>query len=198
MIKAPYLPAEKLRFVAQQFLADYNPGGMIPVPIESIVEKDFGIDIVPTPGLEKAFNIDTYPTNDLTEFHVDEYVYKRQPRRYRFSLAHEIAHVLIHKDVFANLQFSSIAEWKEVVCSIPEDQYSWIEWQAYTLGGLILVPEGPLRGHFERSRAAAEAAGVACDDLSEESRRIIESHIATAFDVSRDVITRRIKLDKLW
>jgi hypothetical protein len=111
-IKAPFLPVEKLREVADTFLGKYNSSGTIPVPIEQIVEFDFQIDIVPTPGLHDYFDIDSYPSSDLTEFHVDESIYKHQPKRYRFSLAHELSHLLVHGDIFAQLSFSNIGEWK--------------------------------------------------------------------------------------
>jgi Zn-dependent peptidase ImmA (M78 family) len=197
-VRAPFLPYDKLRAEADKFLATFNPSGTIPVPIERIVEFDLHIDIVPTPGLHENFDIDSYPTSDLTEIHIDEVVYKRRPARYRFSLAHEVAHLVIHREIFAQLQFSTIDEWKTVVCSIPDDQYSWIEWQAYTLGGLILVPPAELKAAFDAAAARAEAAGVSLADASDETKRILESHIARHFDVSIDVVTRRMKSDSLW
>lgn len=189
---------EKLRQVAEEFLGTYNRSGRIPVPIEDIVEFGFNIDIVPTPGLHGHFDIDSYPSSDLTEFHVDEYVYRRQECRYRFSLAHELSHLLVHRDIFSQLTFSTIQEWKAVACSIPEDQYSWIEWQAYTLAGLILVPREPLIATFVEVAARAESAGIVVSIASDETRKIMESHIAKHFNVNRPVIQRRIKADALW
>ena len=197
-IKAPYLPYEKLREVASDFLGKYNSDGMIPVPIEKIVEYDFGIDIVPTPGLHENFDIDSYPTSDLSEFHVDEFFYHSRERRYRFSLAHELAHVLVHRDIFTQLSFRNISEWKQVVQSIPADQYSWIETQAYSLAGLILVPVGVLDERLEEVIATARAAGIDLRNASDIGREAAEGHLATIFNVSRDVIQRRIKKDKLW
>jgi hypothetical protein len=110
-IRAPFLPYDELRKRAEGFLKQFNAEREIPVPIERIVEFGLGIDIVPTPGLHENFDIDSYPTSDLTEIHVDEYVYKRRPARYRFSLAHEVSHLLIHQEIFEQLKFSTIAEW---------------------------------------------------------------------------------------
>lgn len=87
-IKAPYLPYEKLRQVAADFLAKHHAAGSIPVPIERIIEFEFDIDIVPVPGLHRGFDIDSYLTSDLGEIHVDESVYKRQPGRYRMRGCH--------------------------------------------------------------------------------------------------------------
>ncbi|MDD4788923.1 MAG: hypothetical protein PHO07_17265, partial [Pirellulales bacterium] len=90
--KAPYIPKDELRRRAGELLQDHNPAGTIPVPIEFIVESAFGMDIVPMPGLEAGFDTVAFLTKDLREIRVDEYVYFNRLNRYRFSLAHELAH----------------------------------------------------------------------------------------------------------
>src|SRR2546430_809327 len=122
--KAPYLPYDDLRRKAQAFLEKHNPHGTIPVAIEAIVEFDFGIDIVPTPGLQEAFEIVGYISKDLRSIYVDQYVFEHREKRYRFSLAHELAHRILHADLFEQLSFSSVAEWKSVMqTAIPEREY---------------------------------------------------------------------------
>jgi len=148
-ISAPYLPYDKLRAEADRFLTRYHESGEMPIPIEKIVEFKLGLDIVPVPGLQEEFDVDAFITSDLAEIRVDRFIQENRPSRYRFSLAHEVAHLVIHQDIFKLLTFSTIAQWKDVMSSIPEEPYSWIEWQAYALGGLILVPGQPLRDLFE-------------------------------------------------
>lgn len=167
-------------------------------PIEKIVEFRFGLDIVPVPGLQQEFDVDAYITSDLTEIRVDRFIQEKRPNRYRFGLAHEISHFLIHQDVFKALKFSTIEEWKTVICSIPDDQYSWIEWQAYSLGGLILVPSRPLQDLFGTKLEEAKRAGIDLQEIDEGMRKTIESHMGRYFEVSADVIRRRMKYDKLW
>ena len=159
-IKAPYLPYDKLRGIADDFLNEHHASGELPVPIEEIVEFRLSIDIVPVPGLQKLIDVDAFISSDLSEIRVDRFVYENRPARYRFSLAHEVAHWLIHRDVFALLKFSTVQGWMDALASIPEDQYGWIENQAYNLAGLILVPSQPLRDLFENASASANAAGV--------------------------------------
>jgi hypothetical protein len=196
-IVAPFLPYEKLRHVADEFLAQFHHAGTLPIPIERIIEYDFGLDIVPVPGLQDEFDVDAFITSDLTEIRVDRYIQERVPTRYRFSLAHELSHVLVHKDVFKELKFSTIAEWKQVLTGIPEDTYGWIEHHAYCLAGLILVPAIPLKDRFDDCVAKAAAAGVYWNELDVKSRRPIIDAVARTFQVSLDVVTRRIKYDKL-
>jgi hypothetical protein len=97
--KAPYFRYDDLRRRAEAFLAEHHPSSKIPVPIESIVEFRFGIDIVPMPGLS-SFDTVAYLTQDLAEIRVDEFVYRCRPSRFRFSLAHELAHHVLHSDIY--------------------------------------------------------------------------------------------------
>jgi hypothetical protein len=166
-IVAPHLPYDHLREVAADFLTRHHPDGDLPVPIERIIELELRIDIVPMPGLLSEFDVDAYITGDLTEIRVDEHIQNARPTRYRFSLAHELAHFLVHQDVFAALKFSSIAEWKEAMNSIPEDQYRWVEIQAYGLAGLILVPPTPLADMFDDLTQKARQAGVTLQDIDQ-------------------------------
>jgi hypothetical protein len=197
-VVAPYLPYDRLRAAADDFLREHHPSGELPVPIEKIVEFRFGLDIVPVPGLQDGFDVDAYITSDLSEIRVDRFIQQKRPTRYRFSLAHELAHLIIHQEVFAQLKFSTIEEWKAVISSIPEQQYGFIEWQAYCLGGLILVPPKPLKEIFEVKVKEASAAGLDLYEVDEDYRKIVHNHIGGYFDVSGDVIKRRMKYDGLW
>ena len=51
MIEVPYHSYKTLRRRATDFLRTYNAKGLIPVPVEEIVEFEFGINIIPIPGL---------------------------------------------------------------------------------------------------------------------------------------------------
>jgi hypothetical protein len=197
-ITAPRLTASRLRQISESFLKEHYPGGEIPIPIERIVEFRLGLDIVPVPGLLDEFDVDAFITSDLTEIRVDQFIQERRPNRYRFSLAHEVSHLLVHRDVFAQLKFTTIQEWKASICSIPEDQYGFIEWQAYELAGLVLVPAIPLRDVFQDNIKTAEKAGLDLASIDEDARRIVESNIGRFFQVSADVIRKRMQRDKLW
>jgi IrrE N-terminal-like domain len=197
-VVAPYLPYDKLRVVAADFHEQHHPSGEIPIPIERIIEFRFQLDIVPVPGIQDEFDVDAYITSDLREIRVDRFIQASRPARYRFSLAHELSHLLIHQEVFKELKFSSIKDWKSAICSIPEEQYGWIEWQAYSLGGLILVPPQPLKDLFETRCEEAMRAGIDLQEVDDRMRRVIESNIGRHFEVSAEVIARRMKYDKMW
>jgi len=198
-IRAPYLPYDALRERADSFLNGYHPSREIPVPIEEIVEFRFGMDIVPEPGLHQHFDIDSYITADLSEIRVDESVYQSRPGRYRFSLAHELGHRLLHEDVFARLAFDSIAAWKQLVASaIPEKQYGYLEFQASSFAGLVLVPRAELAAKYAEVCRIVEQHGLSLKEDSEVARELVADHIGGFFVVSPAVVRRRLEYDGMW
>ncbi len=194
-IKAPYLPYDKLREVADEFLRQYNPSGTIPVPIEAIVEFDFKMDTILFPGLLDVYEIDSWLSNDLTTIYIDEFVFKRRPTRYRFSLAHELSHKLIHANLFREVSFTTFAEWNRVMATIPAREYGFIESQAYSLAGLILVPSIPLAAAYRMADESAAAAGISLCDMDADAAKIVAASIAREFDVSGEVIRKRLRFD---
>jgi len=194
-MEIPYLPYDRLRPIADDFLKNHNPNLEFPIPIEKIVDNDFAIDVVPTPGLHRTFDIDSYITSDFSAIHVDEYVYESREKRYRFSLAHELSHLLLHRDVFAQLSFSNISEWKAAVTSIPEREYGLLEFQANSLAGLILVPPAELSRRFDEIAETVKSHRFDIRDPAVMDR--IEQRLASEFNVSQAVIHRRLEFDKL-
>jgi hypothetical protein len=197
--KAPFLRYVDLRRRAEAFLAEHHPTRMIPVPIERIVESRFGIDIVPVPGLQDGFDTVAYLTHDLTEIRVDEYVYLRRPNRYRFSLAHELGHRILRAEIYEQLACKTIDEWKHVLMHvIPEDQYRFLDFHANSFAGLVLVPSDKLRDAFFAFVEEGQKHDIDFDDEGTGAREAAEDHIAKLFEVSPDVIHRRIEYDALW
>lgn len=102
------LSYENLRRLAARFLEAYHPPATIPVPIEEIVEFRFKIDIVPFPELQAAFEVDGFISSDLRTVYVDEFVWEQRPGRYHFTLAHELAHVVLHRRIYQANQFQTV------------------------------------------------------------------------------------------
>jgi hypothetical protein len=193
--KAPYLPYDSLRRVADEFFTMHHPSRALPIPIESIVEIKFGIDIVPVPGIRDLYEIDSAISSDLATIYIDDFVYKCREKRYRFSLAHELSHRLVHSDIFKQFSFNTLDAWKSAITAIPEDQYSWIELQAYDLAGLILVPSEPLARTHSEVCATASSAGISLQDIGQEAMKVVCDFIGAPFGVSADVIRKRLKKD---
>lgn len=198
-VKAPFLRYDDIRPKAARFLSEYNPSNEIPVPIERIIELQFEMDIVPEPGLHQHFDIDSYISHDLTEIRVDDFVYQSRPGRYRFSLCHELGHRILHHEVYAALDFHTIAEWKELMANaIPERDYRILEWQASSFAGLVLVPSEQLTEKYKEAGQLVESHGLSPSSDSEVFRDAVSEYIARYFGVSSAVVTRRLQEDGVW
>lgn len=143
-ISVPVLNYDDIRVYAKKFLSKYNPSQKVPVPIEEIMEINFKIDIIPIPGLQQVLEIDGFTSSNLKEISVDEWMYKNRVNRYRFTLAHEIGHVILHKNIYDKYRFSSIDGYIKFIEELSEESLRWIEWQAYAFAGLVLVPSESL------------------------------------------------------
>lgn len=127
-IRAEVLSYEDIRARADEFLAEHHQSGEIPIPIENIIEKRLRMDIVPMRGLRELIEAEGFTTSDLAEIWIDENTYDRWTSRYRFTLAHEVGHVVLHSEVFEHGSWTTQEGWREFVNSIPEDQHSWFEY----------------------------------------------------------------------
>jgi Zn-dependent peptidase ImmA (M78 family) len=81
---------------------------------------------------------------------------------------------------------------------IPADQYGYLEYHANSFAGLVLVPKQELRDAFFDYVEKGQGVGVDFDELGNGAREAAEEHIAGIFDVSAEVVHRRIEYDKLW
>lgn len=197
-LRVDYLSPEVLRTKANDFLSRYHNSGSIPVPIEDIVDLHFRIDIVPVPGLRRSFDVEAFITSDMETIYVDDDVYSNHENRYRFTLAHELAHAVLHQKIFRTVSFNDIKSWKRIQRELPEKEYQWLETQAYIFAGLVLVPSGQLRASYQRAVEKAEQVGVSLQYASEVAQRMIAGHIAVEFQVSTSVIERRLNADGIW
>jgi len=203
-LNVKFLPYEKIAEEALNFLVKYHPEITIPIPIDEIIELDLGIDIVPTPNLQRDYDIDGFTSSNLKFIYVDDFVFSKRPYRYRFTLAHELGHILLHKKFFEAFHFNSVSSWEEFVTQVDPHDYDRLETQCYHFSGLILVPPKPLRqslldnlDFISPDVEKAKSAGIERNQYLDYVKNGIASKIAPFFEVSTDVIVRRIELGKL-
>lgn len=193
------LSYDDLRVRAEDFLDEFHDERTLPVPIEEIVEFDFQIEIIPIDGIQEDLDVDAFLTADLKRLYVDQFVMQHRRRRYRFSLAHELGHHELHRVLYMQSRINSIADWRALQESITEDAYAWFEYQAHAFAGLVLVPSRELLQAFEGGVKSARDAGMTDQTLwSEAGKTYLSKWLADQFDVSTDVIEKRLDKDRLW
>jgi len=198
----PFLPRDTIVSHAESLISKHHPSRELPIPIEDIIDIKLRIDIVPVPGLTKVLcededdGIESFVNSSLTQIFVDENAYRRQTNRYRFSIAHELAHIELHQSIFAHLRVESIEDWKTTVKSIPTREYARLEWQAYCFAGHVLVPTMELSENLRPCFQRVMEEGI--NPRDESVRPFIEKHLAGVFAVSSEVVHRRIEDEGLW
>lgn len=135
--KAPYISPDEIEREAADFLREFHPDCGIPIPIEFIIEGKLRMDIIPIQGLKRGFSIEAFLSKNLREICVDEHTYSTSENRYRFSLAHELGHKILHSSVWEKLgQFQTIAEWRDIRSTeIPDNEYGYLEFHASSFAG---------------------------------------------------------------
>src|SRR6185503_3689188 len=130
--KAPFNPKERIWQEADKLRAAHPAGRSLPVQILDLAEFDLGLDLIPVDGLREQLDIDALLMGDLRSILLDKRAFMSPRLGYglRFSVAREIGHLILHRDIYAGLQHATAGEWFDCISAIPEVEYGWVEWQA--------------------------------------------------------------------
>ena len=151
-MKPRFISPRQMSEITECFLKKFNPSDSIPVDIDFIAEKYFGIDIVPSPGLMHEAQVDALTSMDLTQINVDEEKFKLGSNRARFSIAHELGHIYLHKNYILSKKFSNEKDWREfILTDIHRDP---METQANMFAAHVLMPRSHLAKEFAKAKEA--------------------------------------------
>jgi hypothetical protein len=188
----PFLSYDQLKATAAETLGNSDYADRFPVAIEMLVERSFRMDVVPIRGLQHGFNIDAFISQDLSTISVDEFVLENRLNRYRFSLAHELGHRVLHPDILGAMKFKSISDWKARITQFPEKAYSFLEYQANTFANCLLVPADQLDQRFDETLERIRAGGMNPADYPDVCLDAICGELGRQFEVSPNVIQCRL------
>jgi len=73
--KVPYLSYEQIGEISYNFLPEHGLEKQIPIDIESILEFDLGMGIIPIPGFQQNHSVEGSLSIDTKTIYVDEYVF---------------------------------------------------------------------------------------------------------------------------
>ncbi len=169
------------------------------MPIIEIAEIDLNIRINPQPGLRHRSDVEAFLESDLRTLCIDQDLYEdpRQEKRLRFTFAHEIGHLILHRIEISQIQFAGIEEWVDFRIKMKEEDNRWFESQAYEFAGRLLVPRNQLIDKIkEKSDGIQKYRDIADDE--EALKDAISKLICDDFFVSAAVIYRRINAEKIW
>jgi len=112
------------------------------VDIDGIVEKCYDIHIEGAP-LKWEHGVEGYPCLGGHKIFIDSGLMNedRQERRYRFTLAEEFAHIILHRDIWKNV--NTPEEWADAWKNLPDDVHNKLDNNAKELAGILLLPRYP-------------------------------------------------------
>ena len=196
------LTAEMVREAAEEFRRSYVFSDGIPVGIELIIQQTMGIQTIPMENLQLDCDMEGYISRDFRYIYVDKRLYDDDNyyKRVRFTIAHEIGHLVLHRSKIEMMKFNSEDEWKNFRIKLENDSLIWFEWQANEFAGRLLVPLDQLVIAFKEARTEILKKNISwnapkIDD--EDLFSMIAPIIAPKFDVSPLVIEKRITKEKI-
>lgn len=167
-----------------------------PVPIEEIVEFGLGLDVVPLPNLYRDFQIESWLSHDTRTIFVDLRQCEEMETRYRFSLAHEVGHLLLHADLYRGSRLASFSDWLAFHGGLDPILRDSMEWQARSLAGRILVPAATLLDRAQQLLDRVKKR-LPKSTSSEALFGSISIPLADVFKVHEEVVRIRLSGDRL-
>ncbi|QDU66334.1 ImmA/IrrE family metallo-endopeptidase [Engelhardtia mirabilis] len=189
--KPDYLSYEDVRHAASAFLDRHNPDREIPVPIEDIVEFNLGINIVPEEGLMSRLRVDGFTSGDCKDIVVDAGIYHAEStNRYRFTLAHEAGHIVLHERFYQGRGYYLVEGWKRLYSTMDGDSHRYFEIQANSFAALVLMPSPEFNTCVEEiARRSLSELGAEQDAIRLDA---IADKLASHFGVSSEAASHRL------
>ena len=135
----------QVREISEKFLQKHHPNLKLPIPIEEIVEINLGINLDTVPRLKEEFDIDGFIHSNFQAITIDDYIFNTFEERARFTVAHEIGHAVLHKNIYEQFNIKTKEDYRKFQNSVPDLDQKWLEIQANTFAGCLLVPSKPLK-----------------------------------------------------
>ena len=174
-----------------------------PLDVFTFLEVDLRIDPIPFDDLTAKYRVEAAITADFTGIYLDAEQYALMERgpewklnRLRFTVAHELAHFFLHRDLPQKEHFSSLPNFARWTENYGGRKYT-IEQEANEFSGRLLVPESRLRSLFDEFAVEAERL-VPNFMQSSTLRDKFAERVAPRFGVNAQVVAIRLDRDEIW
>lgn len=196
---------EEVWEAVEQFRRQYLVGELahLPVDVFTLAELEFKLDIIPFDDLYEKYEVDAALMQDFSGIYVDAEAYiiwengpRWKQRRLRFSVAHELGHFVLHREIAAGLSFKTYDDFAVWTKGNHGQQYT-LEQTANEFAGRLLVPVGRLQAAFEVFSEAAKNV-IPNWYSSTEMRHSFAEKLRDQFEVNTPVIETRLEREGIW
>jgi len=174
-----------------------------PIDVFTFLELDLGLDPIPFDDLVTKYRVEAAIKSDFSGIYLDAEQYALMERgpewklnRLRFTVAHELAHFFLHRDIPQAADFASLPDFSRWSANYGGRKYT-VEQEANEFAGRLLVPETRLGQLFDEFAGPAERllpnfmeSGQLRDKFSQRT--------APRFGVNSQVIAIRLDRDGIW
>lgn len=155
----PAYSAAQIERLAEQLLAAAFPGGVpIPVDVDYLIESDPAVSLDTMRGLEEQCGVTgavlVHPVEDRLTVLIDEAVADGRPAFYRFTLAEELGHLVLHRPVLKEIR--SLEQVVELQRS--PTYYNVMDRNAKRFAAAVLMPPRQLRRDADELFGSLRAA----------------------------------------
>jgi len=186
------IPAYKpwdIESIAQDFLNRHWDPAQHPVDIEMIVEDSMGmlIEVTEVDALAVLGSICRRKSDGRFVIVVDEQTFNHRYKIYRFTLAQEVSHFLLHRQLLDSIR--TVDDANRFRESLTEEKYRYLESDANQCAGAILMPQHAFRvaaiESYERwCRKVLQQTGVSLPASAKFLQDRVVTDLASQFDVN--------------
>lgn len=188
-----FMTPEEIEKKAQEFLQQFHAEDSIPIPIEEIIDIGMNIHIVPTPDMMTVTGVDAVTSHDLSQINIDREQFDDKPNRARFTLSHEVGHIVLHRDFIESKNFKDEAQWRKFVLSdLHRDP---MEVQANMFAALVLIPSSHLEKEYGEAKSElAKNPAFKSGKLPPDKvlAPYLAKPLAQKFEVSEEAMSNRL------
>lgn len=201
MISPKFITDDDIEKEVLSFSISHDCDKEVPLDIENLIEAKLGMDLIPIDGLYSEFGISGFLTSSFDAIYYDSKGnLASRLFHHRFTLAHELGHLVLHRQEYEKLEYSNFEEWLHQQNSILPKNNNYFEIQANKFAGFLLMPTKPF---LEASTLLVEKAIVNGFEPNPNNFDTLcpfmAPHIARQFLVSETSATiRLLNCKKLW
>lgn len=174
-----------------------------PIDVFTFLEVDLGLDPIPFDDLLSKYRVEAAIKADFSGIYLDAEQYTLMEKgpewklnRLRFTVAHELAHYFLHRNLPQTSHFASLTDFAKWTANYDGHKYT-AEQEANEFAGCLLVPKMRLGQLFDEFASEANRLMPNFMDSGQLRDKFAE-RVAPRFGVNSQVIAIRLDRDGIW
>jgi len=191
------LSKEELRQISGESRGDYSS----PLDIDLLIEKEYDITLIEVGDLELSLQKEAAISPQLDRIYYDPAIYEL---RLRFSLAHELAHRILHGVFLREQECATLDAFVGFQRTLPFSTVRMMEWEANYFASCLLMPPDELSTiicEYVESKCpqiCKAQATFSRDRYLDHFSEQVAGFTANQFGVSIGAVKKRMEEDDLF